>query len=76
LKQDGIFAAQPRMAMYGDLQPSKVETILYDRSQSGKGLDDGYVERLFQLAVMPDFASDYTINRASPVDDAETARAV
>ena len=71
LKREGMFASEPRLAVYGNLQPSKVEALLYDRSQTGKGMDDGYLERLFQLAVMPSLSSEYTINKSPPDEDAE-----
>jgi Protein of unknown function (DUF3987) len=71
LKREGMFASEPRMAVYGNLQPSKVEALLYDRSQTGKGLDDGYLERLFQLAVMPTLSPEYTLNKSQPDEDAE-----
>ena len=71
LKREGMFASEPRLAVYGNLQPSKVEALLYDRSQTGKGMDDGYLERLFQLAVIPSLSSEYTINKSQPDEDAE-----
>ena len=34
-------------------------------------MDDGYLERLFQLAAMPSLSSEYTINKSQPDEDAE-----
>lgn len=71
VKREGLYAHAPRMALYGNLQPSKIERLLFDRSKSARGRDDGYIERLLQLAVMPILSREYKVSKFDPDTKAE-----
>lgn len=73
VKRDGLIAHAPRMAMYGNLQPSVLEALLVDRAKVASGHDDGYMERLLQLTVMPTIPKDFTIGTEPPDQQAEDA---
>ncbi|MEQ1902078.1 MAG: DUF3987 domain-containing protein [Devosia sp.] len=77
LKRAGMFAEKPRMALYGNLQPSKAEQYIADQQRIDKGSDDGYLERLFQLAVMPSLPpKTSTVDRAADDIAKQTVRSV
>lgn len=54
----------PRLSMYGNLQPSKVEKYLEELKRSGN--DDGYLQRLFQLGIQPKLSSEYKLVDTPP----------
>lgn len=57
VKRGSSFVESPRVAMYGNLQPAKVEG--YMRALNTGGRDDGYLQRLFQLVVWPTLSPDF-----------------
>jgi putative DNA primase/helicase len=64
IKRGSSIAEAPRMAMYGNLQPAKVEKYLRDLKQGGN--DDGYVQRLFQLGIQPTIDAAYVLTDRKP----------
>ena len=59
IKRGSSVAESPRLAVYGNLQPSKVEKYLRELKQGGN--DDGYVQRLFQLGIQPTIDDKYVL---------------
>lgn len=51
IKRGSHIAEGPRMALYGNLQPAKVEKYLREMHRGGS--DDGYLQRMLQLAIQP-----------------------
>jgi hypothetical protein len=69
IKRGSHIAEGPRMALYGNLQPAKVEKYLMDMHKGGS--DDGYLQRLLQLAVQPTITQDFELLDAAPDLEAE-----
>ncbi len=69
IKRGSHIAEGPRMALYGNLQPAKVEKYLMEMHKGGS--DDGYLQRLLQLAVQPTITQDFELLDATPDRDAE-----
>jgi Protein of unknown function (DUF3987) len=71
IKRGSHMAEGPRMALYGNLQPAKVEKYLSDLHKGGS--DDGYLQRIFQLAIQPTITNDFELTDAQPDFDAENS---
>jgi hypothetical protein len=71
IKRGSHIAEGPRMALYGNLQPAKVEKYLSDLHKGGS--DDGYLQRMFQLAIQPTITNDFELTDAQPDFDAENS---
>ena len=69
IKRGSHIAEGPRMALYGNLQPAKVEKYLMDMHKGGS--DDGYLQRLLQLAVQPTITQNFELLDVSPNLEAE-----
>jgi putative DNA primase/helicase len=69
IKRGSSIAEAPRLAMYGNLQPAKVEKYLRDLKHGGN--DDGYVQRLFQLGIQPTIDTAYVLTDRKPEKLAE-----
>lgn len=68
-------AEAPRMSLYGGAQPAKLEKYLHDIKRGGN--DDGFLQRLNQLGVIPTLSGNYTLTDTPPDKEAEEqARAV
>lgn len=75
VKRGSNFVESPRVAMYGNLQPAKVEG--YMRALATGGRDDGYLQRLFQLVAWPTLSTDFEpSNNPEDMSAQETVRAV
>jgi len=59
IKRGSSVAEAPRLSLYGNLQPAKVEKYLRDLKHGGN--DDGYVQRLFQLGIQPTFDKEFKL---------------
>jgi hypothetical protein len=59
------------MALYGNLQPAKVEKYLMEMHKGGS--DDGYIQRMLQLAVQPTITEEFELLDARPSLEAESA---
>ena len=57
-------AEGPRLAIFGNLQPAKVEKYL--RELKYEGNDDGYIQRLFQLGIQPSIDADFVLTDSKP----------
>lgn len=64
IKRGNHIAEGPRMALYGNLQPAKVEKYLRDLHKGGS--DDGYLQRLLQLAIQPTINQKYELLDVQP----------
>lgn len=64
IKRGSHIAEGPRMALYGNLQPAKVEKYLIDMHKGGS--DDGYLQRLLQLAIQPTIPKDFELEESKP----------
>jgi hypothetical protein len=71
IKRGSHIAEGPRMALYGNLQPAKVEKYLMDMHKGGS--DDGYIQRMLQLAVQPTITEEFELLDARPSLEAESA---
>jgi len=71
IKRGNHIAEGPRMALYGNLQPAKVEKYLRDLHKGGS--DDGYLQRLLQLAIQPTINQKYELLDVQPDRLAERA---
>lgn len=69
IKRGSSVAESPRLAMYGNLQPSKVEKYLRELKHGGN--DDGYVQRLFQLGIQPTIDGKFVLTDTKPNKEAE-----
>lgn len=69
IKRGSSVADSPRLAVYGNLQPSKVEKYLRELKHGGN--DDGYVQRLFQLGIQPSIDAAYELIDTKPDQQAE-----
>jgi Protein of unknown function (DUF3987) len=73
VKRGSNFVESPRLAMYGNLQPAKVEG--YMRALTSGGRDDGYLQRLFQLVAWPTLSADFQLlNQPEDMAAQELAR--
>lgn len=59
IKRGSSVAEAPRLSLYGNLQPAKVEKYLRDLKHGGN--DDGYVQRLFQLGIQPTLDKEFKL---------------
>jgi len=64
IKRGSHIAEGPRMALYGNLQPAKVEKYLIDMHKGGS--DDGYLQRLLQLAIQPTISKEFELTETKP----------
>jgi hypothetical protein len=64
IKRGSHIAQGPRMALYGNLQPAKVEKYLIDMHKGGS--DDGYLQRLLQLAIQPTIPKEFDLEESKP----------
>ena len=64
IKRGSHIAEGPRMALYGNLQPAKVEKYLIDMHKGGS--DDGYLQRLLQLAIQPTIPKEFELTDTKP----------
>ena len=64
IKRGSHIAEGPRMALYGNLQPAKVEKYLIDMHKGGA--DDGYLQRLLQLAIQPTISKEFELTETKP----------
>lgn len=64
IKRGSHIAQGPRMALYGNLQPAKVEKYLIDMHKGGS--DDGYLQRLLQLAIQPTIPKEFELEESKP----------
>lgn len=64
IKRGSHIAEGPRMALYGNLQPAKVEKYLIDMHKGGS--DDGYLQRLLQLAIQPTIPKEFDLEESKP----------
>jgi hypothetical protein len=64
IKRGSHIAEGPRMALYGNLQPAKVEKYLIDMHKGGS--DDGYLQRLLQLAIQPTIPKEFELTETKP----------
>ena len=64
IKRGSHIAEGPRMALYGNLQPAKVEKYLVDMHKGGS--DDGYLQRLLQLAIQPTIPKEFELTEIKP----------
>ena len=71
IKRGSHIAEGPRMAIYGNLQPAKVEKYLMDMHKGGS--DDGYIQRMLQLAVQPTITEEFELLDIRPSLEAEGA---
>jgi hypothetical protein len=71
IKRGSHIAEGPRMALYGNLQPAKVEKYLMDMHKGGS--DDGYIQRMLQLAVQPTITEEFELLDIRPSLEAEGA---
>lgn len=69
IKRGSHIAEGPRMALYGNLQPAKVEKYLLELHKGGS--DDGYLQRMLQLAIQPTITQDFELLNSSPNREAE-----
>jgi len=69
IKRGSHIAEGPRMALYGNLQPAKVEKYLRDMHKGGS--DDGYLQRLLQLAIQPTIDQEFELLELKPNQKAE-----
>lgn len=69
IKRGSHIAEGPRMSLYGNLQPAKVERYLRELHKGGS--DDGYLQRMLQLAVQPTINSDFELLNIAPDTTAE-----
>ena len=69
IRRGSHIAEGPRMALYGNLQPAKVEKYLMELHKGGS--DDGYLQRMFQLAVQPTIPQDFELSNSAPDREAE-----
>jgi len=69
IKRGSHIAQGPRMALYGNLQPAKIEKYLREMHRGGS--DDGYLQRLLQLAVQPTIEKEFELSITKPDLDAE-----
>ena len=69
IKRGSHIAEGPRMALYGNLQPAKVEKYLREMHRGGS--DDGYLQRMLQLAVQPSIEEAFELLDDPPDRDAE-----
>lgn len=67
IKRGSSVAEGPRKAMYGNLQPTKIERYLREMEHN----NDGYVQRLLQLGIQPTFDREYKLVDAEPDRGAE-----
>ncbi len=70
IKRGSHIAEGPRMALYGNLQPAKVEKYLREMHRGGS--DDGYLQRLLQLAIQPTIEQEFELLELKPNQKAET----
>jgi len=70
IKRGSHIAEGPRMALYGNLQPAKVEKYLREMHKGGS--DDGYLQRLLQLAIQPTIEQEFELLELKPNQKAET----
>jgi len=71
IKRGSHIAEGPRMALYGNLQPAKVEKYLMEMHKGGS--DDGYLQRMLQLAVQPTINEAFELLDIRPSLEAEGA---
>jgi putative DNA primase/helicase len=71
IKRGSHIAEGPRMALYGNLQPAKVEKYLMEMHKGGS--DDGYIQRMLQLAVQPTISEEFELLDIRPSLEAEGA---
>lgn len=71
IKRGSHIAEGPRMALYGNLQPAKVEKYLMEMHKGGS--DDGYIQRMLQLAVQPTITEEFELLDIRPSLEAEGA---
>jgi len=64
IKRGSHIAEGPRMALYGNLQPAKVEMYLITMHRGGS--DDGYLQRLLQLAIQPTIPKEFELEESKP----------
>jgi hypothetical protein len=69
IKRGSHIAEGPRMALYGNLQPAKVEKYLREMHRGGS--DDGYLQRMLQLAVQPTIEQAFELHDNPPDQAAE-----
>jgi hypothetical protein len=69
IKRGSHIAEGPRMALYGNLQPAKVEKYLMELHKGGS--DDGYLQRMLQLAIQPTIAKEFELLDVTPDFEAE-----
>jgi len=69
IKRGSHIAEGPRMALYGNLQPAKVEKYLREMHRGGS--DDGYLQRMLQLAVQPTIEEAFELLDNPPDREAE-----
>lgn len=69
IRRGSHIAEGPRMALYGNLQPAKVEKYLLEMHKGGS--DDGYLQRMLQLAVRPTISQDFELLDVEPDREAE-----
>lgn len=70
IKRGSHIAEGPRMALFGNLQPAKLEKYLREMHRGGS--DDGYLQRMLQLAVQPTIEQEFELLDKPP--DAEADR--
>ena len=71
IKRGSHIAEGPRMALFGNLQPAKLEKYLREMHRGGS--DDGYLQRMLQLAVQPTIAQEFELLDTLPDAAAERA---
>lgn len=71
IKRGSHIAKGPRMALFGNLQPAKIEKYLIDMHKGGS--DDGYLQRLLQLGVQPTISQNFDLDNCQPDMAAENA---
>ena len=64
IKRGSHIAEGPRMALYGNLQPAKIEKYLMEMHKGGS--DDGYLQRMLQMAVQPTIAEEFELLDTRP----------
>jgi hypothetical protein len=69
IKRGSHIAEGPRMALYGNLQPAKVEKYLTELHKGGS--DDGYLQRMLQLAIQPTISQNFELLNTTPNREAE-----
>ena len=69
IKRGSSIAESPRMALFGNLQPAKIEKYLRELKNGGN--DDGYIQRLLQLGIQPAIDSEYRLVDTHPNKEAE-----